>query len=376
MPAGWRTTDGRNMKELQEKQNRVKEFLAREGFDGILLSRCDNFAWFTGGRDSHISIASEAGSGSLLVTAERTYLIASSIEMPRLCDEEIGGLGFQTEEFPWYEDKRNEILKKLCSGKKVCSDDGAFGTKNVNEKFAPLRYALTEEEIRRYAWLGKHAAVALENVCRDIKPGSTEHEFAAKLASNVLGEGMIPIVLLVAADERIKKYRHPIPTDRKIKKYVMGVLCAKKWGLIASLTRIVHFGRMDEELRNKHNAVIRVDASLILNTRPGARLCDIFNEAARVYEECGFPGEWTRHHQGGPTGYSARDFKGSPTEVRTVLLNQAFAWNPSIAGTKSEDTIVVLEDRNRVITQTSGWPMLTVKYKSKSVRRPDILVRK
>ena len=52
------------------------------------------------------------------------------------------------------------------------------------------------------------------------------------------------------------------------------------------------------------------------------------------------PVQFTEHHQGGPCGYQGRDYLGSPSAPGVVLENQPYAWNPSITGTKSEDTIM------------------------------------
>ena len=53
---------------------------------------------------------------------------------------------------------------------------------------------------------------------------------------------------MVGSDERLERYRHPLPTDHKIDNTVMMVICAKGYGLIANLTRIVHFGHMPVDL--------------------------------------------------------------------------------------------------------------------------------
>ena len=58
-------------------------------------------------------------------------------------------------------------------------------------------------------------------------------------------------------------------------------------------------------------------------------------------------------HQGGPCGYQGRDYLGSPTAPGVVLENQPFAWNPSITGTKSEDTILATVAGPEIITR--GW---------------------
>ena len=63
-------------------------------------------------------------------------------------------------------------------------------------------------------------------------------------------------------------------------------------------------------------------------------------------------------------GYAARDFLVTPRETRRVVERQLLGWNPSITGTKSEDTL--LSD-GEVLTRTGAWPELD--------GRPDILIR-
>jgi hypothetical protein len=50
-----------------------------------------------------------------------------------------------------------------------------------------------------------------------------------------------------------------------------------------------------------------------------------------------------------------------------------YAWNPSITGTKSEDTILVGPGSNEVLTSIPDWPMLIVEAKGQNIPRPAIL---
>ena len=77
-----------------------------------------------------------------------------------------------------------------------------------------------------------------------------------------------------------------------------------------------------------------------------------------MYKEIGYEDEWQFLHQGGPTGYSTRDYLGTPDHDGVVLPNQAFAWNPSIPGTKSEDTIIAKKDGSEILSVTGKWPMV------------------
>lgn len=147
----------------------------------------------------------------------------------------------------------------------------------------------------------------------------------------------------------------------------MAAICAQRKGLIVSITRLAHFGPLSDDLKRRHEACCRVDRTLHDATKPGTKWADILDRAIECYEQTGYAEEWKKHHQGGPMGYEARDFKVTPTESRTVQENQLVGWNPSITGTKSEDTIL---STGEVVTRMSDWPMLD----AGGINRPDILV--
>jgi antitoxin VapB len=158
-----------------------------------------------------------------------------------------------------------------------------------------------------------------------------------------------------------------------MEQYAMLVLCGRKWGLVCSLTRLVHFGKLPRALRDKMQAVARVDATMIQATRPGVTLAGIFEKTVNAYTMAGFADEWKLHHQGGPAAYEPREYIATPTSSEVVQVGQAYAWNPSITGVKSEDTILVGEAGNQVLTSISGWPELSVEIDGQVVTRPAIL---
>jgi antitoxin VapB len=221
--------------------------------------------------------------------------------------------------------------------------------------------------------LGKLCAQSMDQAIRAVKPGMTENQIAALLAREAQSRGVQPIVNLIATDERIFKFRHPLPTDKKMARYAMLVLCGRRWGLVCSLTRLVHFGRLPAELHSKSLAVATVDATVIAETRPGRTLGEIFARIQAAYAEAGFPDEWKLHHQGGPAGYEPREYIATPGGQDVVNLGQAYAWNPSITGTKSEDTVLVGVTGNEILTPIPGWPVLTVEVGAQKVERPAIL---
>jgi antitoxin VapB len=187
--------------------------------------------------------------------------------------------------------------------------------------------------------------------------------------------GLNPLVTLVASDERIRNYRHPIPTEHSIREQAMLVTCAELGGLISCLTRFVRFAPLTSALQARHVAVCNIDAAVNHATRPGRTLGEVFDDLRRAYAANGYPDEWKLHHQGGSCGYNPRDRVGTPGNDIRVVENQGFAWNPSITGTKSEDTVIVTETGVEVLTAHSNdWPSVMGRADGHELRRADILV--
>jgi antitoxin VapB len=216
----------------------------------------------------------------------------------------------------------------------------------------------------------------MEAACRKISANMTEHEIAGVLDAEVRNRSLIPVVTLVAGDDRVAKYRHPIPTDLRVSRYCMLVTCASFGGLISNITRFVSFQPLPGEIKGKQEAVCKVDVAVNLSTRPGKTLGEMFKVIENAYADNGFRGEQAFHHQGGSTGYAGREVFAVPDSNVTVLENQAFAWNPSITGVKSEDTILCGKDGIEFITTMSAdWPKVRAVFGDQWLDRPDILVR-
>lgn len=242
----------------------------------------------------------------------------------------------------------------------------------IGPEIARLRARLTAPEVERYRALGREAGEALGEVCRGLQPGLSEDEIAGRTAAALLARGAVPVVLLVGADARLERFRHPLPTSHLWERSVMVVACARREGLIVALTRIVWAGPVPEEIRRRTRAAAEVNARLLAATRPGVTGRELFAVAARAYEELGFPGEELRHHQGGPCGYQSRDWIASPAAGETVVSPQAFAWNPSVTGTKVEETWIVDEGNAERITATPDWPVLEIESGARVYSIPDV----
>lgn len=339
---------------MNEKEVRLANLCKERGAEGVILKRRSNIAWLTDGADTHIDLSTRLAFGSVVWTPAKKTLYADNIEIPRFRDEEFKD-GWEFDERPWTEE---ESLPA-----------GTYLTDWPADQIAECRYSLLASEVARARVLGREAGKALCDALRAIPRGATEHALAGYIAAGLRTRGIFSPVVLVASDERLQKFRHPIPTSKKIEQVVMAAICAERQGLVVSATRIVHFGAVPAELQRRHEAVCRVDAAYHAATRAGARWNEALEAGLKVYRETGFADEWRKHHQGGPMGYELRDFKVTPGESRQVQPFQLVGWNPTITGTKSEDTIL---STGEVLTVTPEWPMLDL---CGGVKRPDILVR-
>jgi antitoxin VapB len=241
------------------------------------------------------------------------------------------------------------------AGGPLGSDTPGAGLTLVN--LAPLRAALSETEIARYRWLGAETADATVEALHEVEPGLSEYDLEAITAAGLLRRGILPSVYLYAVDDRILKYKHAVARGKRLKEYAMLNLCSRKWGLAISITRFVHFGALPAELAHRFEAAAQVNAALLNATRVGATSAGLFKVAQDAYAAQGFPGEERFHHQGGPTGYGEREWVATPQGTEVVVNSQAFAWNPSIRGGKTEDTVLL---RDGVIENLTATPTLPV----------------
>lgn len=368
--------------EIEEKTARLKRWLAKENLAGALISAQHNFSWLTAGATNGVDTSREAGAGALFVRADgRRYVIASRIEMPRLLAEEISAEEFEPVEFAWEEEKAHPpLIAERAAG--LLKGSGALGSdlpvghaaRVVESSLARCRYQLTESEAKRFRALGSDTGAAISELMRTLRPGETEREIARRAADAVATRGARAVVTLVAVDERLQKFRHPVPTERAWEQVLMVVICARREGLIASLSRIVCAGKVPEELRRRTEACARVNVRLLAATWPGATGSELYSVASRAYAAEGFEGEEHLHHQGGATGYRTRDWVAHPSSAEVVQANQAFAWNPSITGTKIEETCIVSDEGVEVITASTDWPTIAVEEQGRRYASPDVLL--
>lgn len=354
--------------EVQTKLDRARQLMAAHGLDALWLRTVNNVAWITGGVDVAVNTADAVGVATVLITADTAQILTNTIEAPRLMNEDrVEDRGFEVVAAPWYEGGGQ-------AEGTLGVDLAASGATDLSREIGLLRARLLPVEVERFRDLGRACANAMEAAIGRVEPGMTEYEIAGALANETFARGVTPIVHLVATDERIYGVRHPLPTRKVMDRYAMLVLCGRKEGLVCSVTRLVHYGALSEELDQKIRACAAIDARINAASRPGAALGDLFDVLRDAYAKVGFADEWQLHHQGGTAGYGAREIIAVPGETATLEDGMVCAWNPSITGVKVEDSILVTPDGPEFLTAIDGWPTMAVEVGDLTLDRPLINV--
>jgi Xaa-Pro aminopeptidase len=332
------------------RQQSVRKLMDRLGLGALLMRRSANFAWYTGGADNRVDHASPFGVADVLIARDAEYILTNNIEAPRMREEQTPD--FEVIEHPWHGDEASAI-REVVGDASLGTDFPLEGALDVSDEVGPLRYVLDSDAIESYRQVGADAAAAVAEAARSLEPGMSEYEAAANLAAACRRRELFSPVLLAAADDRIPRHRHPIPHGKQIERRAMLVVSAERGGLYANVTRIVDLEAPDPEVQRRQRACetilrrMREEA-----TRPGRTLADAFADCRRFYAETNFPEEWRLHHQGGMTGYASREIIATPQTQQEMQVGQAFAWNPSVTGSKAEETFVLTENGPEVVTRS------------------------
>lgn len=369
--------------EATEKLARVRKALSAARLDALVIGTEHNLDWISAGGKDNVVWAQREAPVKVVVTSDKLYLVANNIETPRVMTEELAGLGYESIAFPWHGSEA-DALKPILRGKKVAFDlpataaENGFDPARSSFDFADVYYPITSGEMKKYRWLGKKTSEILEQVADVVRPGMSERDVQYLLAREFWYWDIFPTVILSAVDERFKTYRHPVVVGAKLRNYVALNICARRWGLTVSTTRLVQFGTPDPSLKRAWDNGPKVQAAMWAASRPGKTLGDVLAAAQKAYRDIGFTEEWRLHHQGGMIMGQERLYLAAPGDKRKIVPGMVLAWNPTVQGTKFEDTVMIKDDgsiENFTLPSSSRWPTVEVSAGGLKYRIPVLKVR-
>ena len=340
------------MSGFTQRIEKLRNLLAEQGLDSLVLRRNPNLAWVIGGR-VHVPTTLDLACFDLIITSSKVVAVTNEIEAPRLAAEELPN-EVEILKINWWEGRDS----KLPNGPLVGSDQPGSDRVDLGLEIELLRQSLVAEDVIRFKSICQDAAISLGSALKECASTDREVDATAKISSALWRDNLELVFIGVAGAERVRKFRHPLPTETVIGNRLVASICARRKGLIASVTRIVTFEGDDS---SSYENILKVEAELFDKTKVGAKFSEPIEAAITAYPKYGFDNdEWTRHHQGGPTGYAPRDWPANRESARLIQVNQPIAWNPTGNGWKVEDTILATDTGVEILTVDPSWPTLEV----------------
>ena len=351
------------MSGFTERIDKLREIAEKNGLEGIVLRRNPNLAWAIGGR-VHVPLTLDLACFDLVITRTKVIAITNAIEAPRLIAEEFPS-EIEVQVIDWWQGRDG----KLPTGPKIGCDQPGSDRIDLTKEIELLRQSLIAEDVVRMRSVSVDSAIALGNALKECSSGDREVDVTARIANALWHRNLELVFIGVAGADRARKFRHPLPTESVVGNRIVASICARRKGLIASVTRIVTF---NNEETSTYKNLLQVEAALLDATRVGAKFSEPLEAAIAAYPKFGFENdEWTKHHQGGPTGYAPRDWPASRESAQSILNNQPIAWNPTADGWKCEDTILTTSTGIEIMSADPNWPTLQIAGRA----RPDILLK-
>ena len=339
--------------------------IERPRLAGIVLTRPGPVAWAMPGINPPIDRTAALDTVWVVIGADSCTVITTEVEADRV-REELLPAGVDLISVPWWDaDAMVAAATELldADSTQIGSDGHPAFAHDIDHELTQIRLALNADERSRLRHLGRNAALAVEDALRKWQPGETDTAVAGRIANAVESFGGDAPVLLVGADDRLNRYRHPVAVGAPTHRCVMAVLVARHQGLHVALTRYTALGDTSE-LESRLDIPRAIHRDVLRAGRPGVTYGVVLETMADSYAANGHAGAWSEHYQGGPIGYAQREFEISPVQASSpwwtqeIVEDTAVAWNPSLAGgLKDEDTYAITADGVDLVTDSSSWPM-------------------
>lgn len=343
---------------------RVRAVMRAAGVPGVVLTRPGPVSWASGAINPPIDRTAAEDVVWIAVGPQAVTIITTTVERDRVEAELLpGDTGLVA--VPWWDPSLLVAAAADALGTAAgrLGSDGhpGFGV-DLEHELTTARLALSAAEQDELRALGADAAAAVETALRSWRPGELDTEVAARIVAEIEAAGGDAPVVLVGADQRVRRFRHPVALGKPTAELVMAVLVARRHGLHVALTRYAAAGDVNE-LEADLMTVREIHRRALEAARPGRTFGQLYAGLGEAYREAGHADAWQDHYQGGPIGYGQREFELAPCQSDSpwwslpIAAGTAIAINPSLpGGAKDEDTFLVTDAGLELVTKTNDWP--------------------
>ena len=313
---------------------KIAEKLNTYGLDGMLLT-CEANRFYASG------FQSTGTDGVALVTREGNFYFTDSRYMEAAHNKVQNAEIAQTDAAHPYVDLINAAMEKTHVQK--------LGFEDAYMTVADYRHY--SEKLHCELVPATELLISLDQILKEIKPGVTEKEIAARLQYLMLAGGaenmsFDPIV----ASGPNGSMPHAVPTDRKIQEgdfVTMDFGCIYQ-GYCSDMTRTVAVGHVTEEMEKVYHTVLQAQLAGIAAAKAGATGHDVDAAARKVIEDAGY-GPYFGHSFGHSVGVEIHEApNATPANNNPLPLGAAVSAEPGIYlpgrfGVRIEDVLVLQE---------------------------------
>lgn len=222
-----------------------------------------------------------------------------------------------------------------------------------------LRGSKDEEELSCMTAAQRIAEGALEQILKEIRPGMTEKEIAARLNYLMVSAGAEKTSFdTIVASGPNGSMPHAVPGMRKVREgdfITMDFGCVYK-GYCSDMTRTVALGRPSDEMRNVYDIVLQAQLAGIAAAKAGVTGAAIDGAARKVIQDAGY-GAYFGHSFGHSLGIDIHEAPNAapgndkPMPDGAVVSAEPGIYLPGKFGVRIEDVMILRPDGAQVITK-------------------------
>ena len=313
------------------------------GTDGLALVTRDRTYYFTDSR--YTEAAERAVPGAVLreVKAGRGYTVLVE-EVIR--EEGLQRIGFEDAYMTVQEYER---YRKALSCELV----------PATELLLQLRMVKNEEELEAMTAAQRIAEKALDEILKEIRPGVTEKEIAARLQYLMLHYGASDLSFdPIVVSGPNGSLPHGVPSEKEIQsgEFVTMDFGCVYHGYCSDMTRTVAVGSVTDEMREVYQTVLNAQLAGIGAAKAGVTGKEVDGAARDVIEKAGY-GPYFGHSFGHGVGVeiheapNASPMNERPLPERAVISAEPGIYLPGRLGVRIEDVIVLTEGGCRNLTR-------------------------
>lgn len=348
-------------------QEKIKALLEEQRLDAVLVARPANIRYLSGfvGTESYLYASAER---SVILTDSRYTLQAEeegkgcevqtigkgmgygALLAQLVSEDGVEGLGFEEDAMLY------GTVRELQEGAGLLPE----GWRPLEGALSLLRAVKSEEEIRRMEEAERIGDKAFSRILKELKPGVTELEIAAKLEyfMKSLGAEGTSFDTIVASGYH-SAMPHAVPTEKPLETgdlVTMDFGCRYK-GYCSDMTRTVVIGKASERQKEIYRVVLEAQVAALAGLRPGMTGAEGDRLSREVIEKAGY-GEYFGHGLGHSVGLEIHERPALSTRDETVLCPgmietvEPGIYIPGFGGVRIEDMVVLTEGGIRNLTSS------------------------